>query len=85
MPCMQWLLLVQGVSIHLCHFSHRDKLAELHGNMFVEECMKCGKYVGSSTWGLCCYPGEQWRALADLGLPVRRVQSAWNHDQICPI
>ncbi|XP_074795799.1 NAD-dependent protein deacylase sirtuin-6 isoform X1 [Natator depressus] len=23
----------------------RDKLAELHGNMFVEECVKCSKYV----------------------------------------
>ncbi|XP_062452403.1 NAD-dependent protein deacylase sirtuin-6 isoform X3 [Rhea pennata] len=30
----------------------RDKLAELHGNMFVEECMKCGKqYVRDTVVG----------------------------------
>uniref|UniRef100_A0A8C5SIB3 NAD-dependent protein deacylase sirtuin-6 n=1 Tax=Laticauda laticaudata TaxID=8630 RepID=A0A8C5SIB3_LATLA len=30
----------------------RDKLAELHGNMFVEECMKCGKqYVRDTIVG----------------------------------
>uniref|UniRef100_A0A669QAU7 protein acetyllysine N-acetyltransferase n=1 Tax=Phasianus colchicus TaxID=9054 RepID=A0A669QAU7_PHACC len=30
----------------------RDKLAELHGNMFVEECMKCGKqYVRDAVVG----------------------------------
>uniref|UniRef100_A0A8D0GV15 NAD-dependent protein deacylase sirtuin-6 n=1 Tax=Sphenodon punctatus TaxID=8508 RepID=A0A8D0GV15_SPHPU len=30
----------------------RDKLAELHGNMFVEECMKCGKqYVRDTAVG----------------------------------
>ncbi|XP_062816308.1 NAD-dependent protein deacylase sirtuin-6 isoform X2 [Anolis carolinensis] len=30
----------------------RDKLAELHGNMFVEECMKCGKqYVRETVVG----------------------------------
>ncbi|XP_077188324.1 NAD-dependent protein deacylase sirtuin-6 isoform X2 [Paroedura picta] len=30
----------------------RDKLAELHGNMFVEECMKCGKqYIRDTVVG----------------------------------
>lgn len=67
---------------HLCCFFPRDKLAELHGNMFVEECVKCGKYVSpepgegiSGVGAALLSPGDDGGPACAGGLSVWQVSS----------